>query len=681
MNMKSTGCVRYLIPLYVASVFMLDGSFVRSAAAKPSFTKQEYFSSSLQQKPEDKNKEGVVQIIDSSHFSFVLGETRGYRIFLPPSYVSSSWKRYPVIYFFHGWSERYFGVTGTPGYDKGDENGGDNIERFVSQHEVIVVKPDGYNASPEEEYKFQPYNIGPVETYRQFPFYFEEFVKYIDANYRTIANRQHRAVSGLSMGGFMSFWIGGKYPDMISSVGNFCGSPELEVGVLSMPVEYRNIYMYNNYDGVKVRLHYGDKDNLRFYHQDMNRVWAQVMDNYEYKVYNAKHSTCGLNDMFSFILETFKHTLANPAKWHHIDVYPEFSIWGYHFQTDRSVPGFTVIENVDKRGFRCSVRELLPDGELMPNVKVAVTTAPLYTKNEPYVVNDIDIASSETTKKIVKSDSIGRLLITMGGGLHEIGINSISDGPEIAVYSYKVENSGWAVNGKEVSLSVRLINKGNFKADIVSAELSSVRDVVKIIRSKSQYGNLAVDETKESVQTFSFKVEADSIEVAKFKLVIKDKYNHEWATFFEIGLQQEVTEINNFEIADGREFTVASGGIGTETRVFGKGNGDGIANPGESIIILIKDEEMFWRAQLFTSDAYVNPYGLKIRKSDSWINYDGIGGSSKYSVPVIASNCPDGHQIEFLTEYWLAENKNHIIKRGKLKVHVTGKDFVGPEIR
>jgi len=83
MNMKSTGCVRYLIPLYVASVFMLDGSFVRSAAAKPSFTKQEYFSSSLQQKPEDKNKEGVVQIIDSSHYNFVPGEIRGYHFQSP----------------------------------------------------------------------------------------------------------------------------------------------------------------------------------------------------------------------------------------------------------------------------------------------------------------------------------------------------------------------------------------------------------------------------------------------------------------------------------------------------------------------------------------------------------------------------------------------------------------------
>jgi len=45
-------------------------------------------------------------ILDESHESKVFGETRRYRIFLPPDY-STSGKRYPVIYWFHGWSERY----------------------------------------------------------------------------------------------------------------------------------------------------------------------------------------------------------------------------------------------------------------------------------------------------------------------------------------------------------------------------------------------------------------------------------------------------------------------------------------------------------------------------------------------------------------------------------------------
>ena len=65
-----------------------------------------------------------VRIIDSRHYSNIFGEIRNYRVFLPPGYHSNPLKRYPVIYFYHGWSQRYFG-SGPDGYnhfEKGDDN-------------------------------------------------------------------------------------------------------------------------------------------------------------------------------------------------------------------------------------------------------------------------------------------------------------------------------------------------------------------------------------------------------------------------------------------------------------------------------------------------------------------------------------------------------------------------------
>jgi hypothetical protein len=287
-----------------------------------------------------------------------------------------------VIYFLHGWSQRYFGIGPiySDPYEEGTDNKGDNIANFVSTHDVIVVKSDGYNKDPEEEYYLRPYNIGTrkqVETYRQFPVYYPELVNYIDATYKTIPDREHRAISGLSMGGFMTYWIGGKYPQLFSAAGNFCGSTEFFVGPRTFPVEYHHKYMFKNYGGMNVRLNYGDQDFIRSYHEDVNRVWTQVMDNYDFKIYNAAHSTCGLGEMFGFLLNTFNNPPAKPLKWAHIDVYPEFTVWDYNINTDRNVPGFTVLENVDKRGFRCSVREFLPDGELLPFVNVMVTTPPI----------------------------------------------------------------------------------------------------------------------------------------------------------------------------------------------------------------------------------------------------------------------------------------------------------------
>src|SRR4030095_10100030 len=118
-----------------------------------------------------------VEIIDSAYYSNTFGEIRNYRIFLPAGYNKSN-KKYPVIYFMHGWGQRYFGEGEYryAGYDSANDNNGDNIGNYVSTHNVIIVKADGYNRSATEPYYPRPYNIGPVETYRQFPLYIHELI-------------------------------------------------------------------------------------------------------------------------------------------------------------------------------------------------------------------------------------------------------------------------------------------------------------------------------------------------------------------------------------------------------------------------------------------------------------------------------------------------------------------------
>ena len=619
---------------------------------------------------------GEATIIDSRHYSNVFGEVRNYRIFLPPGYFDNAQKNYPVIYFYHGWSQRYFGSS----YDKENENNGDNIANFVSNHDVIVVKPDGYNSSPDEKYYLRPYNVSPVETFRQFPLHFPELVDYIDTHYHTISDRSHRAISGLSMGGFMTFWIAGKYPHLVSAAGNFCGSAEFEVGPKNFPVEYRHIDMYKNYAGMNVRLNYGDKDFIRGYHEDMNRVWPQLMNNYESKIYDAEHSTCGLAEMFDFFLKTFENPPGTPLKWDHVDVYPEFSVWDCTVNSDRDVPGFTILENVDKRGFRCSVREFLPDGEIFPFVNLSVTTSAVYEKNQSYIINDIDIKRLKTSQKTIRSDNAGRLKIYINGSVHEIGINKKGDKPNICIAAVETENMNWATQRKDVAISIKLLNKGLSNGNNIRAELLSTRSSAHIIKGESKFGNIAVNEMQVCQIPFTFQVQPDSIEIEKFKLTIYDENKNEWVEFFEIPIKKEVPEIKNFEIADGKIFTVAKAGIDNETILLGKGNGDGIANPGESIVLLIKDQDKYWRANLSFSDKYINPFGINIRRSDNWSDYDHVGASAKYSIPVISSDCPENHSIDFFAEYWLPDYPLHIIKQGIIKIKVKGRDETPPVI-
>jgi S-formylglutathione hydrolase FrmB len=622
-----------------------------------------------------------VTIIDSRHYSNVLGEIRNYRIFLPPGYSDSSTKRYPVIYFYHGWSQRYFGSTSRSGFDKGDDNEGDNIANYVAGHEVIVVKPDGYNRNTDEAYYLRPYNVSPVETQRQYPIYFPELVDYVDAHYNTIADREHRAISGLSMGGFMTFWIGGKYPHLLSAAGNFCGSTEFEIGPKDTPVEYRHMDMYKNYQGMNVRLNYGNKDFIRCYHLDMNKIWTQVMDNYEYKIYKAAHSTCGIAEMFDFLMESFDNPPGKPEKWHHTDVYPAFSVWGYHVGSDRTVPGYTILENVNAGGFRCSVREFLPDGELMPFVDLSLTTAPIYEKNQEYKINDIDYHEGSSSQKTIQSDDQGRLKISMNGGLHDIGINRVDDSPNLTITSWEIENMGWASPKKDVRVSVKLQNKGGSPAEDVKATLLETRKSARVIQSVSDFGSIDVNKTKDSGGPFTFSVQVDSIEIERFQVTITDRDNHKWTEFIDIPIKTDQPEIRDFKIADGKTFTIAEAGDDTVTVLLGTGNGDGIANPGESIVILAGDPELYRRTYLYTSDPYVNPAGINTRVSDSWGSYDHVGGSAKYSVPIISSDCPEDHQVEFFAEYWLPDYPDHIIKRGKITISISGEDHTAPLVR
>ena len=623
-----------------------------------------------------------VTIIDSRHYSNVFGEIRNYRIFLPPGYFDNPQKKYPVIYFLHGWSQRYFGDGGQKfdEFDKGGDNKGDNIANFVSTHPVIVVKSDGYNRVPGEQYYLRPYNIDPVETFRQFPLYYPELIDYIDTHYRTLADREHRAISGLSMGGFMTFWIGGKYPQLFSGAGNFCGSAEFIVGPRNFPVEYRHLDMYKNYAGMNLRLNYGDKDFIRSYHQDLNRIWPLVMDNYEYKIYDAEHSTCGLGEMFGFLFNTFKNPPARPLRWDHIDVYPEFSVWNYKVSSDRNVPGFTILENVDKRGFKCAVREFLPNGEILPFVNLSITTPALYEKNQEYVINDVENNGFKSLSKMVRSDNSGRLVIPLNGSMHEIGINKKDDKANICIAAVDIENMSWATNGKDVSLSIKILNKGMSMAKKIVAKLSATRKSANIIKGQSEFGSIGVNEIKTCQTPFSFRVQADSIEIAKFKLTLKDEHNHEWVDFFELPLKKNLPGIKDFEIADGKIFTVAKGGVDSETILLGRGNADGIANPGESIVLLVKDQNKYRRTALFSSDQFINPFGINVRQSDDWTDFDHVGASAKYNVSLIGCNCPENHNIDFFAEYWLPDYPLHIIKQGVIKIKVQGRDTSPPQM-
>ncbi|MGA3187030.1 MAG: alpha/beta hydrolase-fold protein [Bryobacteraceae bacterium] len=358
-------------------------------------------------------------ILDCAHESRVFRETRHFRIFLPPDYESST-LRYPVVYWFHGFGERYNQGPANKEYDRGNDYNGDNIANFVASHDVIVVKPDGYNPRTLNDDYPRPYNIGPVETDRQFPLYFPELVALIDAHYRTIPDREHRATSGLSMGGFMSYWIAGKYPDLVSSASNFMGSCEFLVGPRDFPAEYRHEEMRENYAGVRTRLVTGTRDFIQFYHRQLNQFWT--MPTHESEEFDFDHGTPGIAKTLAFHMDAFAAPLPRPEVWSHADVYPGFSVWDWTVESDRKQPGFTSIDSVSRTGFHSTVREWLPGGRVLRDVHLKVTTARLYRKNSRVPVTTIRLRDNFIQREHLFADVEGRLHLDLDGDEYQVRI-------------------------------------------------------------------------------------------------------------------------------------------------------------------------------------------------------------------------------------------------------------------
>lgn len=133
-------------------------------------------------------------------------------IYLPPGYETSPERRYPVVYFLHGftdsdlywfgWREHFVNVPAA--YERALEAG--------TVREMILVMPNAYTAYKGSMYS-SSVTTGDWEAY-----VVDELVAYIDDHYRTIPERVSRGLTGHSMGGYGAIRIGMKRPDVFGSL-------------------------------------------------------------------------------------------------------------------------------------------------------------------------------------------------------------------------------------------------------------------------------------------------------------------------------------------------------------------------------------------------------------------------------------------------------------------------------
>ena len=124
----------------------------------------------------------------------------------PPGYDENSGKRYPVVYFLHG----YWAPVEA-------QQQGFKLHEAVQAaaeagHALIMVMPDGFSKLRGGFYSVSP-TVGDYES-----FVADDLVSWVDANYRTIAERDSRGLAGHSMGGYGTARIAMRRPEVFSSI-------------------------------------------------------------------------------------------------------------------------------------------------------------------------------------------------------------------------------------------------------------------------------------------------------------------------------------------------------------------------------------------------------------------------------------------------------------------------------
>ncbi len=146
--------------------------------------------------------------------STAMNKTYKAAVVLPNSYAKSK-TTFPVMYLLHG-AYGHFGdwLKNTPNKEL--------VKNLADQYNMIIVMPEG------ETFSF--YIDSPVNTGSQFEtFVTKEVIQKVDKTYRTIANKNGRVITGLSMGGHGALYLSARNPDLFCAAGSMSGAVDMSV--------------------------------------------------------------------------------------------------------------------------------------------------------------------------------------------------------------------------------------------------------------------------------------------------------------------------------------------------------------------------------------------------------------------------------------------------------------------
>jgi S-formylglutathione hydrolase FrmB len=206
-----------------------------------------------------------------------------YCVYLPASYDHGSAEHprqsYPLLYYLHGLGDNERSLFNSGGFTVLDD-----LHRQGKIGEFLIAAPEGGHT----------FYINSADgKVRYSDFFLQEFVPFIESKYRVAKGREHRAITGISMGGYGALRFAFAYPEMFSAV-----SAQSAALMTESPREL-DLAMQSGYPLAKlIAAVFGDPINVD--HWNRNNPFVLAKQNRVEIKRLAIYFNCGRNDNYGF---------------------------------------------------------------------------------------------------------------------------------------------------------------------------------------------------------------------------------------------------------------------------------------------------------------------------------------------------------------------------------------------
>jgi S-formylglutathione hydrolase FrmB len=384
-------------------------------------------------------------------------------ILLPSGYSTHRHKRYPVLYLFNG----------TSGLPLDWVKAGD-VEHTTAGRPLIVVLDDVDQNGDGGGWCTNWFNSGRHGAPEWETFQIDQLIPWVDHNLRTIANRDGRAIAGLSQGGFCSMSYAARHPDLFQTALSFSGAPDIaydtEAQTLVTPIidatevfldhvavnsmfgprlteevnwaahdpttlaenlRGMNLFMYtgNGFPGPLDSGVPNGESNLieggveiltKLFHQRLEALGIPShFDDYGNGTHSWPYWARDLRESIGPIMADFRHPLPAPRAVTFTAAEDSYEAFGWQVTMHRAVEEFSTLQNASASGFT-----------LLGSGSATVVTPSSYRPGRRYTVTVGSQAIGE------RADRHGRLTIAVPLGPSNTVQEFPLDGPPLGTHVY-----------------------------------------------------------------------------------------------------------------------------------------------------------------------------------------------------------------------------------------------------